>query len=143
MAEMKNPKVAALLGFLFGPLGLLYISWQQALLALILFLLVSVATVLVAGPLGWVLCGVWGYFAANKHNENVSRDQSAAHQHAAAQVVFQNLGVPSAPAVPVAPVVVAAVPASTQAAPSSFCTACGQTLRVGARFCGACGATQS
>jgi hypothetical protein len=139
MAESKNPFIAAVLGFLFGPFGLFYVSWKQALLAIVLWLFLSAVTVLVLGPVGWILCGVWGYLAANKHNENISHDQQAAHQHAAAQAVFQNLG--AAPAMTVPTPSAPAAPAS--AAPSSFCTACGQTLRAGARFCGACGVTQS
>ncbi len=35
----KSPILAAILGFLFGPLGYLYIGWRYAIVALCVFLL--------------------------------------------------------------------------------------------------------
>jgi len=40
----KNKKVAAILGFLFGPLGYLYIGWKYALMSLILFSIFTIVS---------------------------------------------------------------------------------------------------
>jgi hypothetical protein len=65
----KNPGLAALLGCLFGPLGLLYSTTTGAV---VMFCVNVIAALTVIGLfLTWPACGVWGYVAAKAHNKKL------------------------------------------------------------------------
>lgn len=67
----KNPGIAALLGFFFGPLGLLYVGFAPALL----MFCVNVAVALFTAGLGlfltWPVCAVVGYARASRFNKEL------------------------------------------------------------------------
>ncbi len=66
--KLKSPGLAFFLGFLFGPLGLLYISTKLALGAFILLAFFA----LITGGIGlslWFACAFGGYFAAKDYNK--------------------------------------------------------------------------
>jgi len=67
--SVKSPGLAALLGCLFGPLGLLYSTGTGAI---VMFVVNLVGFVTVIGLfITWPICGLWGYLAAKKHNEKL------------------------------------------------------------------------
>ena len=47
----KSPTLAALLGFIFGPFGFLYIGWRYAVLALLVFSIFGVVLFVVDFPI--------------------------------------------------------------------------------------------
>lgn len=49
--KKKNPTVAAMLSFVFGPLGYLYIGWRYAVLGLVVFLIFTLVVTVVDFPL--------------------------------------------------------------------------------------------
>lgn len=67
--KQKNEALAALLGFFFGALGLLYVGIGHAAAALAILLALGFVT----GGYGWcfggIICGVWGYIAASNIND--------------------------------------------------------------------------
>ena len=67
----KNPGMAALLGCLFGPLGLLYSTVKGAIIMFFVNLLVGIFTLGFGLFLTWPICGVWGYKAANAYNKKL------------------------------------------------------------------------
>lgn len=68
----KNPAAAALLGFLLGPMGLIYAGriWP----AVIMFI-VSGCVALVTFGIGlfivWPICAVWAYSSAKAYNKKL------------------------------------------------------------------------
>lgn len=68
----KNPGTAALLGCLFGPIGLLYSTVKGAIVMFIVNALVGVLTVGLGLLFTWPVCGIWGYMAAKRYNEGIS-----------------------------------------------------------------------
>lgn len=153
----KDPTIAAFLGFVFGCFGIIYVSWVQAAVGLVLFLTLSACTGGIAAPVVWFGFAVWGYIAANKHNENAQR---AAAEHAAAHgVLYGQLPANAAPmgiaygyvgqsqsTVPNPAPHLSGAPRMLALPSSTFvtspCHACGASLRPGARFCGSCGTNQ-
>lgn len=91
--QQKSPLFAAFLGFLLGPFGILYVSWKQALLGLLVVLFL-IATGIGAALIPFVY-GFWGWMAASRFNENLERDGQAAAEHEAARMVLTG-GTPSA-----------------------------------------------
>lgn len=67
----KSAGVAAILGILFGPLGLLYAGLRPALLMLVVNVLVGGFTLGVGLVLTWPLCGLVGWSAANASNKKL------------------------------------------------------------------------
>lgn len=67
----KNPGLAALLGCLFGPLGLLYSTTKGALIMFAVNIVVGLVTLGFGLFLTWPICGVWGYKAAKAENEKL------------------------------------------------------------------------
>lgn len=71
----KNPILGAILGFCFGPLGLLYTHWKPAAIMLPAFLLSAVLIPLFVGIPMFFACmvgsAVWGYMACDKHNKQL------------------------------------------------------------------------
>ncbi len=65
----KSPMMAAVLGFFFGPLGLLYVGFVPALIMIGVNLVVAVITVGVGLFLTWPLCAMVGWSRANRHNK--------------------------------------------------------------------------
>jgi hypothetical protein len=66
--DRRDPVLAALLGFLFGPLGLLYASPLWALVMFGVNLLIAIFTLGIGLLLTWPVCAIVGYVAANNHN---------------------------------------------------------------------------
>ena len=67
----KNPGTAALLGCLFGPIGLLYATTKGALIMFAVNLVVGILTLGFGLFLTWPICGLWGYKAAKAENEKL------------------------------------------------------------------------
>jgi hypothetical protein len=67
----KNPGVAAILGFLFGPLGLLYVGWKPALIMFIIVVPTAVLTVGFGLLLTQPVCAVVGYMCVNAANKKL------------------------------------------------------------------------
>jgi len=67
----KNPGTAALLGCLFGPLGLLYSTTKGALIMVAVNIVVGICTLGFGLFFTWPLCGLWGYRAAKAENEKL------------------------------------------------------------------------
>ena len=66
--KLKSPCIAFILGFLFGPFGLLYISAKLALWSFILLAIFGIIT----GGIGlslWFACAFGGYFSAKDYNK--------------------------------------------------------------------------
>ena len=67
----KNPGTAALLGCLFGPIGLLYSTMTGAIVMFIVNLCVGLVTFGFGLILTWPICGIWGYKAAQASNKKM------------------------------------------------------------------------
>jgi hypothetical protein len=67
----KNPGIAAILGFLFGPLGLLYVGVTPALIMFGVNILVAIFTAGIGLFLTWPLCAIVGYSRANLYNKKL------------------------------------------------------------------------
>lgn len=67
----KSVALAAVLGFLFGPVGLLYASVGGAVLLFLINLVVGLLTFGVGLVLTWPLAAVWGAVAASQHNARI------------------------------------------------------------------------
>lgn len=65
----KSPVLAAILGFFFGAFGLFYISASQGITALVVLFVVGCGSGGAMAPLIWLGCAVWGYVAAEAHNQ--------------------------------------------------------------------------
>jgi hypothetical protein len=71
----KNPGVAFALGFLFGPIGMLYATIGGALAMLCINVVIAIITLGFGLAISWPLCGLWAYFAAKKYNEQLMSGQ--------------------------------------------------------------------
>jgi len=67
----KNPGIAALLGFFFGPLGLLYSTMTGAIVMFIINVFVGVITIGFGLFITWPICAIWGYIAAQSSNKKM------------------------------------------------------------------------
>jgi len=67
----KSPGIAAILGFFFGPLGLLYSTVKGAIIMIIVNFVVGLFTLGFGLFLAWPICAIIGYFAAKKSNEKL------------------------------------------------------------------------
>lgn len=71
----KNPILGAILGFCFGPLGLLYSNTKAALIMLPAFLISGFLCLFFIGVPMLFACmvgsAVWGYMACDKHNKQL------------------------------------------------------------------------
>lgn len=71
----KSEGVAAILAFLFGPLGLLY----STIMGAIIMFVIALPVVFFTAGLGVILispaCAVWGYFAAKQYNDELKSDE--------------------------------------------------------------------
>lgn len=74
IASEKNPGLATVLGFLFGPLGLLYASVPAALAMFAVNCVVLVVTFGFGLFLTWPVSAYVGYRAAIKHNERLRQE---------------------------------------------------------------------
>lgn len=72
----KSPMAAALLGFFFGPLGLLYVGFVPALIMLGVNILVGVFTFGFGLFLTWPLCAIVGWSRANLANKQLMQGKS-------------------------------------------------------------------
>lgn len=145
----KSPGVAFLLGFLFGPFGLLYVGVMQTVAAFLVLIVVTVVTGGIGALPFWILCGIWGAVTASQHNGKLAvaapppqpqfqpqfqpPPSQPQFQPSASQPQFQP---PAAQSVPLS-----AVQTGTSLTTGKFCTGCGARAALTARFCGKCGAT--
>jgi len=67
----KGPMLAAVLGFFFGPLGLLYVGFVPALIMFGVNLLVGAFTMGFGLFLTWPLCAIVGWSRANLYNKKL------------------------------------------------------------------------
>ena len=72
IANKKSKAIAAILGFFFGPLGLLYSS----LLGAAVMFIVSIPILFITAGFGIFItvpaCAIWGFIAAANHNSKIS-----------------------------------------------------------------------
>lgn len=78
MAAAKSPLLAALLGFFFGPIGLIYATIKGAIIMFLVNIAVGIVTFGFGLFLTWPICALWGYIAAQKHNERIALLASSA-----------------------------------------------------------------
>ena len=62
--QSKSAVVAVLLTFLFGPLGLLYVSVPASLIMLVATFLLGTLTFGIGALLAWPICMIWAGVAA-------------------------------------------------------------------------------
>lgn len=72
----KSPMLAAVLGFFFGPLGLLYASLRSAILMFFVNAVVAVFTAGIGLVLTWPLCAIVGWSAASAANKKMTAETS-------------------------------------------------------------------
>ena len=73
----KSRELAALLTFLFGPFGFLYISAKDFLLTFLVAIVVSLVTFGYGVFILWIVWPFWGSYAAKKWNEeNITKTSS-------------------------------------------------------------------
>jgi hypothetical protein len=133
LRDFKSPWLAALLGFLFGGFGLMYVSITQGIVSLLILFVISIITGGAGAIFIWCGSAIWAYLAAINYNE---RQQQFAKEDLERE---QALG-----ARPATPGKFTATTAQGAADPAykrhaSFCTECGAAIREGTNFCGACG----
>ena len=70
LKDKKNPFTAALLGFLFGPVGIgIYLeSWRDFLTCLGVLILLMLTIALT--PIGWLFSAAYGFYRVYTSNEN-------------------------------------------------------------------------
>jgi len=66
----KSPGLAALLGFLFGGFGLMYVSVKKGLITLAVLVIIGLITGGAGAVILWLGCAVYGYFLAIKWNKD-------------------------------------------------------------------------
>lgn len=71
----KSVGLAIALGFVFGPLGLLYSTILGAVVMFFVNILIGVVTLGVGLFLTWPLCAVWAYVATNSYNKTLLAGQ--------------------------------------------------------------------
>jgi hypothetical protein len=71
----KSPMLAAVLGFFFGPLGLLYVGFVPALIMFGVNVVVAIFTVGIGLFLTWPLCAIVGWSRANLYNKKLMAGQ--------------------------------------------------------------------
>lgn len=67
----KSPMLAAVLGFFFGPLGLLYVGFVPALIMFGVNVVVAVFTAGIGLVFTWPLCAMIGWSRANLYNKKL------------------------------------------------------------------------
>ena len=72
MAAAKSPLMATLLGLFFGPIGLIYVTIKGAIIMFLVNIVVGSLTLGFGLFLTWPICALWGYIAAQKHNERIA-----------------------------------------------------------------------
>lgn len=80
MKQEKSPGLAAVLGFLFGGFGVMYVSFTQGLMAIGATFFVGLLTAGVGFVPMWFACAIWGYVAAQSHNEEVLAQNVKAYE---------------------------------------------------------------
>jgi hypothetical protein len=71
----KSPMLAAVLGFFFGPLGLLYVGFVPALIMFAVCLVVGALTVGIGLFITWPMSGAVGWSRANLYNKKLLSGQ--------------------------------------------------------------------
>ena len=74
MIQSKSVGLAFLLTFLFGPLGLLYVSILWGIVLTIAAVILGVLTFGVAAGVIWLVSIIWAVVAVKKHNEQLLAD---------------------------------------------------------------------
>jgi hypothetical protein len=72
----KSPMMAAVLGFFFGPLGLLYVGFVPALIMLGVNIVVGAFTLGFGLFLTWPLCAMVGWSRANLQNKQLMKGKT-------------------------------------------------------------------
>lgn len=67
----KSPMLAAVLGFFFGPLGLLYVGFVPALIMFGVNVVVAIFTAGIGLVFTWPLCAMVGWSRANLYNKKL------------------------------------------------------------------------
>ncbi len=67
----KSEGMTAILGFLFGPIGLFYSTITGAIVMFIVNVIVGIFTLGFGLFLTWPVCAVWGYMATKKYNQQL------------------------------------------------------------------------
>jgi hypothetical protein len=75
ITKTKSVGLAVALGFLFGPLGLLYSTVPGAIIMFFVNVVVAFVTLGLGLFLTWPICGLWAYLAAKKYNEQLVAGQ--------------------------------------------------------------------
>lgn len=69
LSEDKNPRIAAILGVLFGPFGIGFYFKSGADFAICLAILIFLSLTGVLAPVGWIIAGAYGYHRAKESNK--------------------------------------------------------------------------
>jgi hypothetical protein len=83
----KSAGLAAVLGFLFGPLGMLYSTILGAIVMFFVAVVVGIATFGLGLFVVWPVCAVWAALAASSKNAKLARRVTRTAQQAAAASV--------------------------------------------------------
>lgn len=74
----KNVAVAALLGFFFGPIGMIYATGIGALVMFGVNIVIGIVTFGFGLFLSWPVCAIWAGVAASNHNARARQQAFAA-----------------------------------------------------------------
>lgn len=86
MAQPKSPVAAAILGFFFGPLGLLYASVPAAAIMFLVNVVVGIFTLGLGLFLTWPISAVVGAVAASRHNARIGQGITTTATHSVSAV---------------------------------------------------------
>lgn len=66
--ENKNPFIGAILGFLFGPIGIgiYFNSWKDFFLCLVVLIILAIILVGFGAIPGWLFSAFYGFYRASK-----------------------------------------------------------------------------
>jgi hypothetical protein len=80
LGERKSVGLALVLGFIFGPLGLLYASVVGGIVMFFVSGVVGLLTLGFGLLLIWPICAVWAVLAVNRHNAKLTAQVVATQQ---------------------------------------------------------------
>ena len=67
-SQKKSMAAAVILTFLFGPLGLLYVTVPGAILLIVVSIVLGIITLGLGFIVGWLASIIWAIIAVGKHN---------------------------------------------------------------------------
>lgn len=74
VGKAKSVGVAVLLAFLFGPLGLLYVSILGGIVMFVIGVILFIVLPIVGGIIAWIGCIIWAIVASNQANEKLKKN---------------------------------------------------------------------